>query len=84
MEKHCVTIENRENITITQVKGLDAFDEEEVCVQLNEGSLIIKGKHMHVQKLDLEEGVAAIIGEIRSTSYSRRTPDKNVIKRLKK
>ena len=84
MEKHCVTIENREIITITDVKGVDTFDEEEVCVQLSEGSMIIRGKGMHIQKLDLDEGVAAVSGEIKAVTYSRKNPDKSVLKKFRK
>ena len=82
MEKHSVTIENRETITVTDVKGVDTFDEEEVCVQLTEGSLIVRGKRMHIQKLDLDEGVAAVNGEIKSVIYSRKNPDKSVIRKI--
>ena len=84
MEKHCVTIENREMITITDVKGIDTFDEEEVCVQLTEGSLIVRGKRMHIQRLDLEEAVASVSGEIRAVTYSRKNPEKNILKKLRK
>jgi len=82
MEKHSVTIENRETITITAVTGVDTFDEEEVCVQLTEGSLIIKGKKMHIQKLDLDEGVAAVSGEIKNVTYSKKNPDNKVLKKF--
>ena len=82
MEKHCVTIENREIITITDVKGIDTFDDEEVCVQLTEGSMIIKGRQMHIQKLDLDEGVAAVNGEIKAVTYSRKNPDKKSLRKI--
>ena len=82
MEKHSVTIENREIITITDVKGIDTFDEEEVCVQLTEGSMIVKGKRMHIQKLDLDDGVAAVSGEIKSITYSRKNPEKSIMKKI--
>ena len=82
MEKHSVTIENREIITITDVKGIDTFDEEEVCVQLTEGSMIIRGKRMHIQKLDLDECVAAVNGEIKSITYNKKNPEKSMIKKI--
>ena len=82
MEKHSVTIENREIITITDVKGIDTFDEEEVCIQLTEGSMIIRGKRMHIQKLDLDECVAAVNGEIKSVTYSKKNPEKSVVKKF--
>ena len=84
MEKHSVIIENRELITVTDVTGIDTFDEEEVCIQLSEGSLVIKGKQMHIKKLDLDEGAAAVSGEIRGLNYTRKSADKKVLKKFRK
>ena len=82
MEKHNVTIENREIISITDVTGIDTFDEEEVCIQLTEGGLIIKGKNLHIQKLDLDCGEAIIAGEITALTYMKKSPDKKLFRKL--
>ena len=82
MEKHSVMIENRETITITEVKGVDTLDEEEVCVQLTEGGMIIHGKGLHIQKLDLEEGVAVVSGAITSLAYTKKKVEKCRFKKL--
>lgn len=82
MEKHNVTIENREIISITDVTGIDTFDEEEVCIQLTEGGLIIKGKNLHIQKLDLDCGEAIIAGEIAALTYMKKSPDKKFFRKL--
>ena len=82
MEKHNVTIENREIISITDVPGIDTFDEEEVCIQLTEGGLIIKGKNLHIQKLDLDCGEAIIAGEITALTYTKKSPDKKLFRKL--
>lgn len=84
MEKHCVTIENRENISVSEVKGVDTFDEDEVCLQLNEGGMVIKGRNLHIQKLDLDEGVAVISGEITALNYTKKITDKGLIKKIRK
>ncbi len=84
MEKHNVTIENREIMTITDVRGIDTFDEEEVCIQLNEGGLVIKGKNLHIQKLDLDAGEAIIAGEITALTYMKKSPDKKLFRKLMK
>lgn len=82
MEKHNVTIENREIISITDVTGIDTFDEEEVCIQLTEGGMIIKGKNLHIQKLDLDCGEAIIAGEITALTYMKKSPDKKLFRKL--
>lgn len=79
-----ITIDNREKITITDVKGVDAFDEEEICAELSEGGLVVKGKQLHIQLLDLDCGNAIISGEIASVSYTQKKSEKNIIKKLLK
>lgn len=84
MEKHSVNIENREKITITEVKSIDTFDEEEVQAELTEGGLVIKGKRLHIHMLDLEEGSAVITGEISALTYTRKKAEKTLIRRMLK
>lgn len=72
MENHVITIDNREKITISEVADIDSFDEEEICANLKAGGLLIKGKGMHIQLLDLTEGKAVITGEINSLAYTRK------------
>lgn len=84
MEKHMITIDNREKITITDVKSVDAFDEEEICAELSEGGLVVKGKQLHIQLLDLDCGNAIISGEIATVSYTQKKSEKNLIKKLLK
>ena len=79
MEKHSVTIENREKITITDVVSLDTFDEEEVCADLSEGGIIIRGHKMHIQQLDLEAGITVIMGEVTAVTYVQKKKGKGRI-----
>lgn len=72
MENHLITIDNRQKISITEVADIDNFDEEEIYADLKEGGLTVKGKDLHLQKLDLAEGKAVITGEIISLSYTNR------------
>ncbi len=84
MEKHNIVIDNREKISITDVKSVDTFDEEEICADLSEGGLVIKGRQLHIQMLDLEVGTAVITGEISQLSYVQKKADKSLIKKLLK
>ena len=69
MENHTVTIDNRETITITDIKEIDSFDEDEVRATLIKGAIIVKGSKLHMQMLDLNEGRAVIVGVIDSLMY---------------
>ena len=71
MENHSVTIENRETLTVTDIKEIDSFDEEEVRATLVSGTMIIRGKKLHIRMLDLDSGRAVIVGIIDSLMYVR-------------
>ncbi|MFQ7473527.1 MAG: YabP/YqfC family sporulation protein [Anaerovoracaceae bacterium] len=69
MESHSVMIDNRITTTITDIKEIDSFDEDEVRATLNKGAMIIKGKGLNIQSLDLTEGRAVISGTVDSLMY---------------
>lgn len=72
MENHVITIDNRQKLTVTEVADIDNFDEEVICANLKEGGLLIQGKGMNIQMLDLAEGKAVITGEINSLTYKQK------------
>lgn len=84
MEKHSIVIENREKISVTDVKSVDTFDEDEICAQLSEGGLLIKGRDLHIQELSLDTGNAVITGEITELSYIQKKADKSLLKKILK
>jgi len=69
MEKQSVTLENREKMIITQVIDVDAFDEESLWANLQEGSIEVSGQNLNIEKLDLDEGVLIIKGNINSFAF---------------
>ncbi|MBE6031552.1 MAG: sporulation protein YabP [Clostridiales bacterium] len=77
MDNHVLSIEGREHMTVTAVTDVDSFTEEMVLVKLEKGGLIIKGKKLHVQRLDLQEGKVAITGEVESVLYTEKTKKKD-------
>ncbi len=69
MENHSVQIDNREKMTITDIKEIDSFDEEEIRALLRQGAMVIRGEDLHIQMLDLTEGRAQIAWVINSLMY---------------
>ena len=69
MEKQSVTLENREKMIITQVIDVDAFDEESLWANLQEGSIEVSGQNLNIEKLELEEGMLIIKGKINSFAF---------------
>ena len=76
MDNHVLSIESREQMTVTAVTDVDSFTEETVLVKLEKGGLIIKGRKLHVQRLDLQEGKVVITGEVESVAYTEKAKKK--------
>lgn len=69
MENHSVQIDNHEKMTITDIREIDSFDEEEIRASLRQGAMVIRGEDLHIHMLDLTEGTAQITGVIHSLMY---------------
>lgn len=69
---HNLFIEDRKQITVTDVKDVDNFNEETILLIIHEGGLLLKGQEMHIQKLDLEEGKVIITGSVTSVTYTEK------------
>lgn len=70
MENHYITIENRERITLSRVKDVDAFDEETLWANLEEGGVEISGEKLNIDKLDLQDGSLVVTGRISAVMYT--------------
>ena len=66
---HEINITNRENIVVSAVSSIDGFDENCICVNLEENGLLIYGKMLHIEGLNLEEGILTAAGHIESITY---------------
>lgn len=69
-EKHMVTLTERERISVTGVLEVLSFDEESVVADTERGILIIRGLGLHVNKLNLDDGLLGVDGEIDALEYS--------------
>lgn len=66
---HTVEIKKRQTGRVTGVKEVDAFSEEEILLQTEEGRLRVKGSGLHIQSLDLKEGILTMEGRTDSLTY---------------
>ena len=69
LRSHSVHLENRELMSITGVKDAASFNEEEVILMTDAGSLAVEGEGLHITKLDLDEGHIVIEGLISAVEY---------------
>ena len=67
---HSVILENRKSLTATGVSNVDSFDEQTVIAYTGLGQLVIRGKELHISKLNLESGELRLEGEISALAYT--------------
>lgn len=68
---HKIILSNRKSGSITGVLDVISFDITEVLLETEQGMLNIKGKDLHVNRLNLEKGEVDIEGAIDAISYSQ-------------
>ena len=71
IKSHKVSLLNRNTGNFTGVLDVISFDISEILLETEQGMLNIKGKDLHVNRLNLEKGEADIEGVIDSLSYSQ-------------
>ncbi len=67
---HKMLLSNRKNGSFTGVLDVLSFDIAEILLETEMGMLLIKGKDLHVNRLNLEKGEVDIEGTIGSMEYS--------------
>lgn len=66
---HSLSLDDRKSLSISGVERVDSFDEREIVMLTQGGSLIIRGSDMHMGKLDLTSGEATVTGLISELCY---------------
>ncbi len=68
---HKFVLNNRRKGSFTGVLDVLSFDVNEILLETELGMLHIKGKDLHVNRLNLERGEADIEGEVDTMVYSK-------------
>ena len=66
---HRLTLEGREKLIVSGVEDVDRFDENEIVMHTAEGTLIVTGEGLHIDKLSLDGGELHVDGRVESLSY---------------
>ena len=66
---HQVVLEDREQLTISGVEEVESFDEN--CIQLDTtlGALVIRGRGLHIDRIDDVNKEVSVTGEIVAMLY---------------
>src|SRR5690625_1389052 len=68
-KEHHINISNRKELEINGVKEIDSFDNEEFLLETNMGYLIIRGQHLQLKNLNVEDGLVQIEGKVYELTY---------------
>ena len=68
---HKVALTNRENASVTGVLDVISFDIAEILLEIELGMLHMKGKDLHVTRLNLEKGEVDVEGLMEAITYSQ-------------
>ncbi len=69
-KSHKILLSNRKNGSFTGVLDVLSFDVSEILLETEMGMLLIKGKDLHVNRLNLEKGEVDIEGQMGTMEYS--------------
>jgi len=86
-KQHDLILRERTELSVTQVKDVDTFDERKIILLTDEDVIEIEGDDLHIKKLDVITGDLEIEGEIISILYSGKNygeKNKGFFKRLLK
>lgn len=70
-KSHKIILTNRKSGSFTGVLDVISFDISEILLETEQGMLNVKGKDLHVNRLNLEKGEVDIEGIMDSLSYSQ-------------
>lgn len=67
---HRLMMVNRSVLSISGIRDVVSFDENQVVLDTDMGLLTVKGKDLHVSRLTLEKGEVDVDGTVDSLAYS--------------
>ncbi len=83
---HNVSLVERKNITISGVKKIESFDNEEFIIETLLGIVIVKGENLEIIKLDTYQGIISIKGKINMLNYvddsNKKQKEDSILSRL--
>ena len=66
---HHVVLEERRSLTVSGVEDVERFDETAIVLSTSQGTMVVSGAELRIEKLSLDGGDLKVEGEIDSISY---------------
>ena len=76
LRTHSIHLDNRELLSVTGVRDVGSFCDTELSLSTDAGSLVIEGTGIHITRLDLDDGLVTVEGEICAMVYEDEVPEK--------
>ena len=76
---HTILIEGRRLMRITGVVDVESFQEDEMTVQTQSGTLTVWGEGLKLGKLNPEDGQVLLEGDIVSIEYEQPQPERRLL-----
>ena len=58
---HRIVLSDRQHLAVSGVEGVESFDEATIVLTTSEGSLIVRGEGLHIEKLSLDGGDLLVV-----------------------
>lgn len=84
MENHYLQLEEKNRLTVTEVISVEGFDDNLMVVNLQNEELLVSGRDLGIELLDLEEGRLIAAGQIESLVYNKKKQRKKMLERFRK
>ena len=69
-QNHIFSVQMRKDMSISGVKSVESFDENEVVLQTLDGEMTVEGSGMRIGILDTDRGVVTLSGRIDAVLYT--------------
>ncbi len=69
ISNHKIICDSRKMLQLTGVEKVESSNENQIICIAMKSPLVISGKNMHVKKLDVQQGVVEVEGNIDSIRY---------------
>lgn len=79
---HNIILEDRERLSVSGVEDVDSFDDRQIVLRTTQGSLILRGSELHIDRLSLETGELGVTGLITELGYEETAPGGSLWSRL--
>jgi sporulation protein YabP len=67
--RHQIILCDREEMTIDGVISLGSYDEKEIVMETEQGTLMVKGEGLNIKQLNLDKSNVIVDGLIKTITY---------------